>query len=272
MTHQDRSGLKIDQQRKTCFVISPIGPEDSVDRNYADLVFEFIIRPVAEKHSYTPIRADHIFEPGIITSDIVARLVSDDLVIADLTGSNPNVTYELAIRHAVNKPVIQIKGSNESLPFDIQGMRTVYFVYGNAKSMISCRNDISKYIESIEADPSRVDSPIAQYVSLQAWKKSDDPNKEYFLQLQSQIQTLISRVDTMETRGLSQKVVQSSESLPTFSGQTIIRASSPIPGMSLSGVIPGQSLGNVILDPSGKPGQGIRLKFDQTDPESNKKQ
>lgn len=65
------------------------------------------------------------------------HLRDDALVVADLTGSNPNVMYELAIRHAAAKHAIQITSSR--LPFDIQGMRTIPFRYMNAISMKACR-------------------------------------------------------------------------------------------------------------------------------------
>lgn len=92
-------------------MISPIGKVGSDIRNYADLIFEFIIKPVVERHSYSPVRADHIYEPGMITTDIINRLSEVDLVVADLTTTNFNVAYELAIRHSVRKPVIQISHS-----------------------------------------------------------------------------------------------------------------------------------------------------------------
>jgi len=51
------------------------------------------------------IRADKISEPGIITTQIIGHIVDAELVIADLTDKNPNVFYELAIRHAIRNPI-----------------------------------------------------------------------------------------------------------------------------------------------------------------------
>ena len=48
-----------------------------------------------------------------------------DLVVADLTDHNPNVFYELAIRHALQLPLVQLIDSAQDLPFDIKAMRTV---------------------------------------------------------------------------------------------------------------------------------------------------
>ena len=62
-------------------------------------------------------------QPGIISNQVITRLLEDNLVIADLTDRNPNVYYELAVRHAFGKPVIQIIDSNETIPFDVSMMR-----------------------------------------------------------------------------------------------------------------------------------------------------
>jgi len=87
--------------KKSCFVIAPIGQEESETRNRSDLVLKHIIKPAAEECGYKAVRADEISEPGIITTQVIQRLIDDDLVIADLTERNPNVFYELAIRHAI---------------------------------------------------------------------------------------------------------------------------------------------------------------------------
>jgi hypothetical protein len=75
-----------------------------------------IIHPVAKECGYLAIRADEISEPGIITSQVIQHLLDDHLVIADLTGHNANVFYELAIRHAIRKPVLQLIQKGEQIP------------------------------------------------------------------------------------------------------------------------------------------------------------
>ena len=57
---------------------------------------------------YEVTRADKIAESGIINSQIIQRIVEDELLIADLTDMNANVFYELAIRHSIRKPFVQI--------------------------------------------------------------------------------------------------------------------------------------------------------------------
>lgn len=112
---------------KVCFIITPIGKEGTEVRKNADEVLEYIINPVCESFGYSVVRADKMSNSGLITKAIIEQIISSDLVIADLTGSNPNVFYELAIRHSYRKPAIQmIKGAME-IPFDIANMRTISY-------------------------------------------------------------------------------------------------------------------------------------------------
>src|SRR6478609_9478228 len=76
---------------KTCFVIGPIGETGSEIRTRSDKVFKYIIKPVVTECGYHSIeRSDMDSRPGLIGSQIINRLIDDDLVIADLTGHNPN--------------------------------------------------------------------------------------------------------------------------------------------------------------------------------------
>ena len=104
-----------DNSEKICFVIAPIGESDSDIRKRSDQVLKYIIRPAVESCGYRAVRADEVAEPGIITNQIIRHVVDDPLVIADLTGQNPNVFYELAIR-PTRKPLVQIINKVEDIP------------------------------------------------------------------------------------------------------------------------------------------------------------
>ena len=92
---------KDEKKLKRCFVIGPIGDEGLEVRNKADWLLLEIIKPVleADTFGYVVKRSDEISEPGMITDQVISSVLDDDLVIADLTGHNPNAFYELAIRH-----------------------------------------------------------------------------------------------------------------------------------------------------------------------------
>lgn len=143
---------------KVCFVICPIGKTDSDTRKRSDLTFNFIIKPVVENFGYSPIRADHINESGMITHQIIDYLIKSPLVIADLTDSNPNVFYELAFRHIVEMPYIQMIKSDQKVPFDVSGMRTIPFDI-DLEQADRAKKDLEKAIKSIESDDFKAVNP-----------------------------------------------------------------------------------------------------------------
>lgn len=119
---------------KTCFFISRIGNPDSQERRESDKLLDFVVRPTLRKLGYDlPVRADHISMPGTITMQVFEHLWADDLVIADLTGHNPNVFYELAVRHLSKRPFVHMINSRECLPFDLLHERAVMFDFDVAK-------------------------------------------------------------------------------------------------------------------------------------------
>ena len=88
-------------KKKKCFVIGPIGEERLPERADADWLLQGIVKPALENDpfNYHVQRADEIAEPGSITDQIIGAVFEAEIVVADLTGANPNAFYELAIRH-----------------------------------------------------------------------------------------------------------------------------------------------------------------------------
>jgi hypothetical protein len=180
---------KSDEER-TCFVIAPIGEEGTETRARADQILKHVITPVAKECGYTAVRADKISEPGIITSQVIQHLVEDPLVIADLTGRNANVFYELAVRHAVKKPVVQIIEIGESIPFDVAATRTIQIDHRDLDSAARCRDELARQIKAVEDDPSQVDSPISVAVDLQSLRRSENPLEKSNAEILSMLQEI----------------------------------------------------------------------------------
>lgn len=166
---------KTTDKSTTCFFIAPIGAEGSDVRVRSDQVLKHIVGPAAKDCGYETIRADQISEPGIITSQVIQHVVEDPLVIADLTGRNPNVFYELAIRHAIKKPVVQIIHGSEPIPFDVAASRTIHFDHHDLDSAAKAREEIIRQIRSAERNPKDVDTPITVALELQQLRQSDNP-------------------------------------------------------------------------------------------------
>jgi hypothetical protein len=186
---------------RTCFVISPIGEDGSEIRKRADQVLRHVITPAVSECGFEPIRADQIAETGLITTQVIQHIVDDPLVIADLTGSNPNVFYELAIRHAIRRPLIQISQKDEKIPFDVAGMRTIYVDYRDLDSVEEAKKEIIRQVNaSIDKGPKEIESPISVSVELQTLKRSEKPEERSFAEYIYAIEELRSGVSSIEKR------------------------------------------------------------------------
>src|ERR1700733_7469768 len=107
------------------FVIQQIGASDSPERRRADEIYEGIIVPAVENSGLEAYRADLDATPGAVTPKMLSELLTARVVIADLTGRNPNVFYELGITHSFARPLISIADSSDSLPFDAKDERII---------------------------------------------------------------------------------------------------------------------------------------------------
>jgi HEAT repeat protein len=146
---------------KNCFVIAPIGEENSDIRRRSDQVLKHIIKPAAEACGYKATRADEIDKPGLITSQVIQRVITDPMVIADLTGTNPNVFYELAIRHATRGPLIQLIEKGERIPFDVAGTRTIYVDHRDLDSVANAKKAIVDQIRALDENAEQMETPIS---------------------------------------------------------------------------------------------------------------
>jgi hypothetical protein len=115
---------------KLCFVIMPIGSGDAYEvylNRYTN-----IIKPAIEGYQtegarvFDAVRADFITKTGSINKSVIQHIYNADLVIADLTDLNPNVFYELGVRHALRNGTILVALEGTKLPFDVGDLRSVF--------------------------------------------------------------------------------------------------------------------------------------------------
>jgi O-acetyl-ADP-ribose deacetylase (regulator of RNase III) len=118
-----------------CFIITPYGKKkDATGKTVNfDRIFNALIERVVSDAGLEPLRSDHDLESGPIFRKMIHDIATAEVCIADITTLNPNVFYELGVRHALCRGVtilIRIKG--QPLPFDISNLRV--FEYGPPKS------------------------------------------------------------------------------------------------------------------------------------------
>ncbi len=145
----------------TCFVVGPIGDEGTEARARADALLKHIIKKVLEAPPFGMVvtRADEM-EPGLITQQIIERVVNADLVVADLTDRNANALYELALRHVTRKPVVHMLLAGQKLPFDIADQRTIYYDTKDLDVADQAKEDLKKQADAVLKNPEAADNPI----------------------------------------------------------------------------------------------------------------
>lgn len=183
-----------------CFVIAPIGDPETEIRRRSDQILKHIITPAVAECGYEALRADQISEPGIITSQVIQHIVEDPLVMADLTGRNPNVFYELAVRHAIQKPLVQIIQKGETIPFDVAGTRTVHVDHQDLDSVEEAKREIVKQVRAVEKDSKLVDTPISVAIDLQFLRQSENPEERSLADLVAVIAEVRTSIVGIEKR------------------------------------------------------------------------
>ncbi|MFX1284971.1 MAG: nucleoside 2-deoxyribosyltransferase [Promethearchaeota archaeon] len=184
--------------KKICFLICPIGKEGSPERKRADQLYNHIVIEILKEYDFEVIRADKIGKPGIITLQIIEQLNSADLVIADLKGHNPNVFYELGIRHVIGKPIIQIYHPDERIPFDVSGLRSITLDIQDLDSVKNCITELKEQVESILENPEELTSPYTTAIDYQTLRSSENPIGTALADIKESIESLRTQIEELE--------------------------------------------------------------------------
>ncbi|BBY67566.1 hypothetical protein [Mycolicibacterium helvum] len=188
--------------QRSCFIVSPISDAGSPVRLRSDHVRKYIVGEALEPFDFTVRRADTMNGSGIITEQIVTELLNADLVVADLTDHNPNVFYELALRHAVKKPFIHMIKDGEKIPFDVATLRTVFYDTTNPDSMHEAKMSVRAAAKEIidAGDDYKVISPVTISIDLDKLRSSGDPNQIALADIQQSVASMENVVERLVLR------------------------------------------------------------------------
>ncbi|MBP0725547.1 hypothetical protein J5Y03_10140 [Bacillus sp. RG28] len=198
-------------ENKKCFIITPIGGENTEIRRAAEGIIDSVLQPVLDELGFDVFVAHRMYNTGSITKQVLSKILTDDLVIANLTGLNPNVMYELAVRHAVRKPLVQICEYGTKLPFDINEERTIFYTNDMA-GVVEVKNRFESMVIEAMKD-SQPDNPIyrasTETTILQEVEKQ---NPEAF--------NILKRMDELEARIM--RTFEPNISQPNLKGYRIV--------------------------------------------------
>ena len=162
-----------DCKHLTCFVIMPFGEKADTDGKLInfDVIYRYIIAEAVaglketDRLNIECVRCDDIEEAGSIRTDMFESILKADVAVVDITSMNPNVLYELGVRHAIREYVtILIRRKISKLPFNIQGLRAIDYDPADINSFDAAKLEIQTYIRN-GLMRKKVDSPVREVLS-----------------------------------------------------------------------------------------------------------
>jgi hypothetical protein len=117
-------------RKDLCFVLMPF-------RQELDQLYQDVIKPAVESQGLRCVRSDEIYSVRPIMEDIWEHIQQSNIIIAELTGRNPNVFYELGLSHAIKRKTILITQTMDDVPFDLRHYRCIVYsnTYRGAKDL-----------------------------------------------------------------------------------------------------------------------------------------
>lgn len=203
---------------RDCFVVSAFGANPEDQRRHKQVLRHLVRKVLGDR--FNVVRADEIDEEGLITHQIIEHLLDDDLVVADLTGLNPNVFYEVAVRHAVQKPIVHLITAGQEIPFDVANMRAVPYALDDPDALEEAQEELARKVKSIEeANWVAAPNPISSAREVSLLQGSDHPEARAagdilaaVGELRDEVRGLARRVPAPEKQPLQERVASALES------------------------------------------------------------
>jgi len=164
---------------ETCFVVMPIGDQEypggridakELKARYDDLIKEALLRA---HPSLEVVRADEVSAPGAITSDIITRIMHSDYVLGDITFPNPNVFYELGLRHACRLGTLIVRDkAGPKAPFDVAQLRHYDYEY-TPTGLKTLSEHFASYFKHRREHPDHPDNQFQELAKLTHYEFPD---------------------------------------------------------------------------------------------------
>ena len=182
--------------KKSLFFVTPIGEPNSPVRTQCDQVMRHLLEPVLSRE-FDIVRADLVDDPGDINKDIIIRLHQSDLVIADLTDLNPNVMWEVGLRHAFNKPIVTICRSDQSFPFDLSAHRHIRYDLSDPDELEKGRATIKRFAETVMKQKKYI-GPVAAALGMASLQSEDIDAANVLLSLEDKLDEISAQVFSID--------------------------------------------------------------------------
>ena len=157
------------QLKPLCFVLMPFGRKSHGSGRTVDFdaVYDQVLAPAATAAGMEVVRADQEQVGGTIHKPMYERLMLSDFALADVTGANPNVYYELGIRHALRpRSTVMVFAEGTNLPFDVASQRGTPYHMDESGNLTDVAGDVRRIAGRLRSalDDAHDDSPLFQLI------------------------------------------------------------------------------------------------------------
>lgn len=134
--------VQLGEVTNTCFVVMPFEPLYQAE-------YERVIKPALEGVGLMCVRGDQIYMNQAIVHDIWLSIRKARMVVAELSGRNPNVMYEIGLAHAIGKPIVFLTRNEDDVPFDLRALRYIFYDTNNPLWGEDLRTELARLVSSL---------------------------------------------------------------------------------------------------------------------------
>ncbi len=138
--------IEVAEVTNTCFVVMPF---DSL----FEAQYTKVISPAVQEAGLVCVRGDEIYARAAIVDDIWNYLRAARIVVAELSGRNPNVMYEVGLAHALGKPCILLTREQDDVPYDLRLLRYLYYDVNNPNWWADLQTQLTEMIGKAIENP-----------------------------------------------------------------------------------------------------------------------
>jgi len=169
------AAARLSRENGRVFVVMPFNDKHS------DALWR-IVQGVCSIRELNARRADSSLYPNPIIADILEEIERAEIIIADLTGLNPNVLYEVGISHVRCDSVVLLCQQGQLLPFDLANIRSIFFDLGTHEGQIKLAEWLGNTLDALMTigQPLVIDSPIdrTKFIIRDLQKLASLPDRE----------------------------------------------------------------------------------------------
>jgi hypothetical protein len=132
----------------SCFVVMPFG-------GWFDKYYDDIFKAAIKAAGFEPVRSDELFSSGSVVEQIWEQINKSTVLLADLSGRNPNVFYELGLAHAAHKPVVLTARNIDDVPFDLRHLRVAIYDVNEPRWSEKLTKTLTDFLKNAKAEPSK---------------------------------------------------------------------------------------------------------------------